>query len=542
MIWGVILLAGAAALSVLAWHMRRPNWRQVRISAVRFLPELQPSRAKRSRWSLRLPVGSVPFWLRMAICTLLLAALWVNRAWWTPDAPGDKTLALHVIVDVSASMGVEAGPEVTRLDLAKAQVRRVRDLAAKRAEGGNFCARLTSVAATPRDLGPVSDSAVAQLAVLPQAARSSTLAAMASAPGTDCAYTHAVVISDAPPISISEAEDAPEVIWQMVGHPVSNVAIRSARVLQPSLIQRNRGLHLELERFGEDGPDRIVLSGTGPGGKQVEPVEIDLTSLPPISAKLDLLTPGLYDLQIAPGGALQVDDKIRVRFDQSPEINVDWRLAVPTAPVGLALAPNAPDAVVVAPLADLSDADLNRPVLALAGGWRGPGEIGVFNGSSPLLDAINFDVLAERAPEPIPRPLPEGFVPVITGDQTGLPWIAWRARPRGVVIPDPARASDGETERLALTLFFNSLEWVLQSSPPPRDPVWIAPDTTEIANAIWESDTARPVGDNPNYATIAPRRAPVPPQPLWHWFLVAMLLFLLAERIFGVHWRTRTLR
>lgn len=518
MIWAVALAAGViSAVAVVAWHMRKPNWRRVRFSGLKFLPDLDQSRQKPQVWSLRLPLRSSAFWLRLLMLAALIWALFDNREFIETAAAGDKRIGLRVVLDASASMGVG---DPARFDLARDEAVAVLEAAREAAGTAPFCHSLWLAARDVTRAGPVSPEDLSLVDPVPgQPAR---LALLAGLPDPICPRTHVVVISDAPR-GMAVPED---VIWRMVGPPVGNVALTAVGFERPGLLGGASVLSVSVRQFGAGGGAASVVL-TGPGGMVQEKV-LDLTGLPPFVARFEVEEAGSYEAVLTPGGALAIDDRVVFEVARPGIPAVDWRLAGVAAP-GLPTG----QGVVVARYDTLSPAERAGPFVATASEWTGgSGRIGVFTQDTPLLAALNLDVFERFAPGVIEADLPEGFVPVIAEAEGGRAYVAVRQDPPAVLLPDPSGAPDGDARNLALTLFYTALEWVLVPELEAVRLQWKQPGGALWRDAGWESDTARPLAKSDALTALRPvAGGAARPGRLWPWLLVVALLGLAAERV-----------
>lgn len=505
------------------WHLlRRPEAPRV-LSFARFLPDLARAERPRARLTLRPPLRSAAFWLRMAAAVLLLAALGAGL-----DRPrtGGPAVGLRLVVDVSASMGVADGAG-TRLDTALAVARDM--LAQARAAGGPVCARVVAVAAGAGP--PLGEDDLAQLAPRAEGAGPSVLVAAAVAPvAGDCPLTHAAVLTDhrRPPV----LPDGPvPVIWRQVGVPVANAGIVAAAEGTGSLSGGGAVLAVEVATWPPGAAPSLTL--TGPGGAR----DLPLVPLPDRPGHWAARVPhpgaGRYALTLAPGGALAADDRMALDLSTAAAPAVDWRLPQPM-PRGLAAA-SGPGALLVAAIDSAEaraalDPATARPVIAVWPGWDGggrPRQIGAFVEAPDLTGALNLDVFEAEAPLPLPHPLPPGFSAVLT-DRAGQVFLARRGVPPGLLLPAPAPGAPGQAGALSLVLFYQGLAALAGQGVRPLTPDWRLADGTPVPGAGLEGDTARPL-DDPDPVDLSPRAA-VARAPVWPLLVVLALACLLAER------------
>lgn len=517
----LIALAGVATLGLIAWHMRRPNWRMVRFSGLQFLPDMSPTRQKQQRWRLQLPLGSAAFWLRMLVAAAAIWAIWMSLAAWSDRTP-DTRFNLRIIVDGSASMSA-GGP--ARFAAARQEAATVLVSARKAAEDRETCTSLHLVGRNLVDYSHAGPDALSLETANPAVIAPAQLLARAQGDiRAACAPDHVVIISDAP-----KPVGAPDhVIWRMIGAPVANVALTSATLERPGLLSGDTILDLRISPSGETA-GRAVLRLQGPNG--ILPQQsVDLSGLPPFAIRLPIFAPGTYRASLVDGGGLAVDDRIEIDIPQLDRPPLDWRLTGLPAPY----AATGGEPVIVGELAQLSEADRASRFVGVTAPWAGTkSEIGVFVDDAPLLSNLNLDALAAFGPGTLPTPLPDGFSPVATADPSGLPLFSHRRSPRAVLVPDPSGAPDPESRKLALTVFYNALEWVLEVPATPLPVAWLQPDGSRWSNAALESDTGRPLAESDPLRFDAPARPDEPPatgQPFWPLLLALALLALALER------------
>src|SRR5690242_122545 len=98
------LLGSAGAAALLAWHMQRRSPGKVALSFGRILPEPRPATEAERRFTLRLPLGTVGFWLRMTAALLALAAIWGGWTWLATSR--GQGVGLRIVLDVTDGMGI----------------------------------------------------------------------------------------------------------------------------------------------------------------------------------------------------------------------------------------------------------------------------------------------------------------------------------------------------------------------------------------------------------------------------------------------------
>lgn len=514
-----LLLASAAGVGLVAWHMQRRAPQPIKLSFARLLPEPPVSETAERRFALTVPLGSAAFWLRMLALLAALGALMIdmNRR----GAVGGQGIGLRIVLDVTHSMGL-AENGVTRLDIA-------RDLAqaalVHASVGQAVCTELVLVGASAGVPGPVS--ALSDVAVQPEGGAVSALVAAALGPVADCPLTHVLVLTDARRPALDWALDGPVLLWHQIGEPAPNTGLRSVSFTPPSLGAGRARIGVTVAGFG-DVP-QPVLWLEGPGGRipvSVQPStgrdQVWLGEAAPNGA-------GRYVAVLDTGGAYGGDDRLAFEVPEVDGLALDWRLAGLSAPRGVRDAGG--HDLLVADLAGLAPADLARPLLAIYPGWPNGGQsshIGAFVQDTALLAALNLDAFERAAPRPLTAPLPPGFNPVLT-DDTGAVYIARRVTPPGLIVPAPLR-DGGEGEALSLTLFFTALADLAGRGTVLPAMEWGDAQGQIIAGAAFESDTARPLDAAPTIALITPRATPAQDVPVWPLLALIALAALLAER------------
>ncbi len=594
MIGPAIGVAIAAAVATLAFHMVRPNFRELRLSVSRFLPDLPRSQAPRNRFALSLPMRSLPFLLRSGVMLSGLLAL-ANTL---PGAPPDRATAsgLRIVIDVSSSMAVPgdegSGPPASRLDLAHEAALAAHHAFLARAQPPNgpgsevevACIEVITAGAEIRSIGRYDDASAtdalvnALRQVVPEDAGSPVgrlLQALSRPSEIECAASHALVISDrARPATDSGFPGL--LLWHQIGQPVPNTAISGARLKGGGLVGEVAEVEIAIQTYGAD-PGEIVLSVLRDGA----PLRPRLVRDPSRSGGWLAAVPaedgGRLDISVAPEGAFKGDDRITLDIPDMSGLHVDWRLDTPSPILGLsgrALGEGSVDgtrSILVVPYGDASF-DHDGPILALYPGWqaREGATIGPFVQDHPLLAGLDFDVFEANAPATALE-LPEGAAMVIrpSGASESAFWIAARDGPRIAVVPEPLRTGDANRRNMSILLFLNALAWVAaEDAQSPLFVSYLGPNVEPFPNPLMESDTAAAATRLPDYAlfemapealprdagsagtdgntldeaTAGPQPGPAvidPVKPIAAWLIAATLVLILAERSFGLIWTRR---
>lgn len=565
--WAAGMLAVGALVATVAFHLRKQTFRDIRVSVAALLPEPPQSKAPKTRISLVAPLMSLRFWIRLAVIGLLLMALapflWALAL---PAAPDSRAVVVRIVLDTSASMQV-GGPGASRFDQAlgvlaglPARIAAAApDACTEWVVAGARLAALDAGAALParpdRDGAPVGRLLAA---LSPQVAGS-----------CGAVPSHAVVVTDTTPRPVSAPVFGGHVIWHQVGAPLPNAAIDAVSLLGGGLSGVAAKLSVRIAVYGAD-LDTIAVTGQGPEGPLDFAVRRDPDRDRGWLAEAEVRTAGRHDIEIAPGGGFDGDDRVTLQVSDPSNVAVDWQLPALPAPARFVAAPrNGTDAIRVAPVQALTaGGDPARAESWPAGrflgtyaGWRTgtPTEIGPFLHQHPILAGLNLDVWAAGPPTPAGVTLPPGFVPVLRADLPGAPvWIAVRETPRGAIVPTPVPGGDTDQARLGAVVFFNALRWVAEGGGADAlTPVWRDAQGGIGQEALSESDTARALAEPPDYARLgdAPRAAPVGPAdspvvvaassgtgaetPLAPWYVLAALVMLLIDRAIGPVWRRR---
>lgn len=526
MIWAAAIIT-LAGLAILAWHMQRPKPRSMAVSFARFVPQL-PLAPSRARFALAWPRDGWALACLLVAAALAIWALLDGRREYQSSRPGH--LGLRVVVDLSASMGVQAAG-ATRLEQALARLNEARRQVAQ-AGARSVCLEFVDAGAAPGAVQvlPLGGDLPAALASGPrrEGAEVGSLVAAAMLSQADCALTHVLVLTDMPPVMVSAGEGV-DVIWDQVGAPVGNAGIRQLQLMQSAFGQTASEIRVEGVASGQDLPRELVLDG--PSGQQRLPIYPMPETEGRWFATGAYAGPGEYAARLEGKDGYDGDDMVVANVQRPASVAVDWRLSGLARPAGLA--EGGPGDLLVAQADGLHSDALARPVLLTYPGFAGggqPGHIGPFIEAPALLSLISFDALEAAMPSAWPGPLPSGFAPVLV-DAAGGVLIARREQPKGLIVPAPAPDLSDPARNLSLTLFFSALADLAIAKAQDQALEWRNAQGGAVPEAWRESMTGRPLGspaDLHRLTQVAPARTGT---PFWPWLVLASLLAVLAERL-----------
>lgn len=543
MIGALTIVVGLTGLALFAWHMVRPNFRDLRISMAEFLPDLPDSTAPRNRVSLVPPVGSLPFVLRMFMLAAVVAALW---SYLFPPPPNSTDLGpvhLRIIVDMSPSMGLAD-------DRAGAVQSAVDAVAAHMASGAqDACLDLALVGDTTtlvpwsRTAQSISGSERAKAGV-PASAFLAALSLASRTSGCIGPPSMATVISDLPPMPITQAIFPGPLVWWQLGDPLPNVALETINVTGGGLGGAGPILLATARSYGGAGSKAPRIRIETPNSETEGDMRPDLSRAGVWTLEVPFQGAGPYHFALLDGGLFGGDDRLSGQIRDLKRPAFDWRLTSIALPA--AFADGEASGILVAALGTVP-VPTDRPAILTYDGWSSAqplAQIGTFVQDDPLLQGVNFDVLETNLPTG-QFDLPPGFEAVLMSDQNGgTPIIATRADPPAIILPSPI--FDGsDRQSLSFVLFGNALRLVAGSTL--GDGVTfrhVDASGTEFAGALYESDTARALTDPPDLSTLdaggvsAAEGSQTPEEIAWvPWLLALALTALVAERLLGVAWR-----
>ena len=526
MIWAaaIIVLAG---LAILGWHMQRPRPRNMAVSFARFIPQL-PMAPSRARFALAWPRDGWALACLLVAAALAIWALLDGRREYQSSRP--RHLGLRVVLDLSASMGVQDGG-ITRLERALVRLEEARREVAE-AGANSACLELVGAGAMPGAVqvlplaGELPDTLAGGLRF--EGAEVSSLVAAGLLPQADCALTHILVLTDMPPVMVA-AGDGVDVIWDQVGAPVGNAGIRQLRLMQSAFGQTSSEIRVEGVVSGQDLPRELVLDG--PSGQQRLPIYPMPETEGRWFATGAYAGPGEYAARLGAADGYDGDDKVVTQVQRPASVAVDWRLSALARPVGLAEGGSGD--LLVADGDGLPPDALARPALLTYPGFTAGGQprhIGPFVEDPALLSLVSFDALEAAMPSAWPGPLPPGFAPVLVDDAGGV-LVARREQPKGLIVPAPVPDLPDPARNLSLTLFFSALADLAVSETKEQALEWRDSQGGIVPDAWRESMIGRPLGSPADLHRLSQVSQVRMGAPFWPWLVLASLLALLAERL-----------
>lgn len=543
---GLAILSGAALAAVIGYHMVRPNYRDMRLSMAHLMPDPPESQAPKRKFSLRNLIASPRFWMRL-ICVALIALALFPLSF--PKAGSQDTSDRHVriVLDASGSMAVAADGD-SRIQQGVAAAREVLD----RMQGDRRACVDMIVAG--RSLRAVDVAGVgtelAQLEPVQQGHPVATLIGGLKETGPCGATpTHAVVVTDVPEQLVPEAQFAGHLIWHQVGAPADNLALRDVTLSVGALHNRAPEITLRVASFGA-APNAVTVNALSPKGTRAEiALRRDEARTGGWIGSVPYEGAGTYQLALADGGALALDDIAELDVGALEQVTVDWRLRDLRQPRALASSLAGDGAIVIAPYSGSDMALPEGPFVLTYPGWTNarPAKIGPFMRDHAVLRGVNFDVLEANPPRAIAAP--EGMRAVIRPDGVPGVWLAEQDAPRGMIVPHPNPQGSADERAMARLMFFNALSWVAQGATPNApDMRYVTMDGAPVPDADAESDTARPLADPPTLElldepplAVSETSAPaLQTRESWMpWLFALALLVMLAERALGMVWRAR---
>lgn len=534
-------LAGALLAAVVAVHLAKPRFRRHRLSAARFFSELPPARKAEPRLSLTNPTRSRPLYFHLPLVALLIAAVGLRDC--QLAASQAKGLNVWILVDTSGSMLVEH-PQGSRMALARAEAEAVLDHLENEADDTPFFARLSSFDLERLELAEGSTAqslrgALAQVKARPLGTDLELVRAaqrMAANPELKNPYTHLVVISDTPAPEWVDQAKRPVVIWRHVGPPANNLGFAGVEGLVDPLTGTVRKLRLSVASYGT-APEQARVRVRAPDGQLVldktyRPSEDPLwrTDIPPSGG-------GRYQLELEPGGAWALDDRIAIQVPDDQALPVDWRL---------------PDRSWLARLRWVHDPakarfrvmalpgdEAQTPTLLVGDGFRNAGtrmEIGDFVEGSDLIADLDLDAF-ERLNLAGFR-LPEAFEPALR-NQSGEVLLAQRREPLAVFVPGLPVAGEANLANISTTCFFNGVRHLLGAAPPPplyqlTQPGFTELTETRLAIHPEEGNTARTPRMHGSLGSLTAISLINEENPLWPRLLALAALLFVCERVLAV--------
>ena len=545
MLLGLLAFAtvGLFLVVLLVKYMRRSKVRHVEISALQFLPELSEARQSRVRWQMSAPLRSPLFWLRFLILLTLLAILLLDGVL----VPTKNAPALGVLVAVDHSPSMAVG-RPTRLQLANEMADKI--VQHVTAQGG--CSRVVAVPHTAPSNG------VADVGVSPIAMMHALSASLEDGP---CHWTHLAVVSDLPKppfFALSDARGhekvaegevlAADPLWFQVGEPEANSALTGADFKAAGLGGDGARLSLNIARFGDTNSD-LSLVVTGPKGQILSPdAPVGLGKGQEATVSYAVSEPGTYRAELKESGGFVLDNHLALSIGAMSVLPIALDANVSAGPLANLARQMAPvvgaerdDAVRIGLYSD-EDGLTERGIYLVRGEAQGVNALGYFQKESPLLEAVDLDLLETLKPRGLER-LPEGFRAVAAGAD-GKVWIALRAGAHpAVLMPEPAgglaNANLADAQHLTwLVAFINAYRFVNQDRQPLLDVSHVDGAGARLEKLAYESDTAKPLGTNPALDDIQPVSMMGEAQsPLWPWLALVAIILLVAERLVALRLR-----
>ena len=558
--WWLAVGSIGAALSVIAFHLVRSNFRDIRLSVAHLMPPPPQSQAPKKVFSMRTLVASWLFWLRLMCVALVALALYPMMVSMTETQTGASHFRL--VLDVSASMEVDGENGRPRMYAARDLAQRALvQMMQMQADDPDVCIDLAFVG------GSVAYSALGQGqagidAALPLAQGSAVttlLSALSLPVPTACnsTPTHVVVVTDLPAQPINQAVYAGHVVWQQVGAPRDNLAIWSVGVSAATLRRATPVIDIRVASFGAM-PRSVTAEIDGPDGQRSVPFRRDETRSGGWRADVPFEGAGNYRVTLEDGGALSVDDVVFMELGAADRVAVDWRLEAVARPASLLQSGEVETTIIVAPYLGADMILPDGPFILTYDGWSRQGgtqgrTIGPFMRDHPILENLNFDVFERLAPATVPIGQSQGLAHVVRPNQVADTWIAVRdgedGAARGAIVPLPVSGIESDQSNLSKLVFYNALSWVADGGGATATRFsYVGSNGVPILNARAESNTARAQSE---VASLAGLRAPVrdanldnpardPIQrdsPLAPWMLMLGLVLILLERVFGFIWK-----
>ncbi len=534
-------LAGALLAAVVAVHLARPRFQRFRLSAARFFSELPPARKAAPRLALANPARSRPLYLHLPLVALLIAAIGLRDC--QLDATRTKGLSVWLLVDTSGSMLVQH-PEGTRFALARAEAEAVLDRLEDEADSAHFFARLSSFDLERADLAEGSSAQPLRAALARLTARplgtdlellrgAQSLAASADARQR---FTHLVVISDMPAPDWVDRATRPIVIWRHVGPAVGNLGFTGVESLADPLTGTTRKLRVSVASYGPP-PEHARVSVRGPDGQVLLDQSYQPADEPVWRADFKPSGGGRYTLELEPGGAWTLDDRMAIQVPDDRALRVDWRL---------------PDRSLFERLHWIQDEAnprfrvmaypgdaLNLPTLLIGGGYRraaSPNELGDFIEASDLLAELDLDAV-ERL-QLAGYQLNDDFEPVLR-NQSGEVLLAQRREPPTAFVPGLPVRGDENLSNVSTTCFFNGVRHLLGAASAPPLYQLTQPGAVEVADnrlAIHpgEGNTAQTPRSHGALSALTAISLVDEEHPLWPRLLVLIALLFAVERTLSI--------
>nr|WP_319391848.1 hypothetical protein [uncultured Cohaesibacter sp.] len=535
-----LAVVGLLVVALLVRYMRRSTVRQVALSSLRFLPELSPATKRRTRWQFAAPLASPLFWLRLvALLCLFLAPLLDGVTLAKREAP---TLGVLIAVDQTPSMAAGAP---SRAQQASALAADIADHVA--ALGG--CWRQIALPFTQVSAG--APDQLARDGLSPTDMEALLTASLEQ--DSSCLWTHVAVISDLPRPPLlalaqktgDKGQAAMMPLWFEVGDTVANRALLGAGFKAAGLQGDDAHLTLSLAAYGARQDDAALVV-TGPDGETIAPAEpIDLSGDSPLLASYPVSRPGVYHAVLHEVGGIAIDNRLDITLGTIANLPIALGTSLAGRPIAAFAGRMAPlvdgadraDAVHVDVYGD-GQAVARRGIYLVDGPQGGSTLLGYFDSSSPLLEALDLDLLEALHPHGLDR-LPQGFRPVACGADGSI-WLATRGGPDpAVIMPAPAgglgAALSDPAQLTWLVAFVNAYHLVSDDRQQLLAVTHVDEAGEPLRDVAYESNLAKVVGQNPAIADIQPvvhtRGAET---PVWPWLLLLAVLALCLERFLAL--------
>jgi hypothetical protein len=520
-------------------YMARPRYEKRRVSSAAFFGELPESRQSRFRLRFANPLLRRPLYLQMLVLGLTLLALWLANMQWTRQQEVSQVL---LILDTSASMDTTAAGE-SRFQQAQ---KRLGDIVAvvERAATGETQPRY-SLATFDMEIRSLNEGIAA-----------STVASFASTIeprplGTDLAilrgfierqvatYSHVFVVTDTPPPGWSETVEG-GLVWQNIGDAADNIGFESIVAVRDPLSGAVERIQFVIRAHGNPQPCSVQILDEN----DEILFERELTwrdglfrgqFVPPVTVETQLLR-----FQLSEGGAYHWDDRADIIVQTQPDLAIDWQVETPQLQ-RLFRSSDATDPRVQ--ITSQWSPNHSLPQLVIGPGFQtSESRVRDFT-EHPILTDLNLDV-AERL-VPLNHELPEGMIPVLR-TQTGRVWAAVTTNPPSVFIAGLPQLDDSDEGKFTTTLFFNSLRWLLEQTPPAPLYALTSPNQQNPESGI----TVLHPGEGDTQQVMTPASVPqidsltktsTSQVPIWPPFFFAVVLVMGVERWLAV-WGGRSWR
>jgi hypothetical protein len=370
---------------------------------------------------------------------------------------------------------------------------------------------------------------------------------------SSCLWTHVAVVSDLPrPPLLALAQKAGEKgqapmmpLWFEVGGTVANRALLGAGFKAAGLQGDDARLTLSLAAYGapQDDADLVV---TGPDGETIAPAEpVDLSGDGPLVASYPASRPGVYHAVLSEVGGIKIDNRLDITLGAIADLPIALGASLSGRPI-------AAFAGRIAPLVEGADRDdvvhldvyrggqdVTRRGIYLVDGPQGDATpLGYFDSTSPLLEALDLDLLEALHPHGLDR-LPQGFGAVASGADGSI-WLATRGGPDpAVIMPAPTGGLGADLSDPAqltwLVAFINAYRLVSNDRQQLLAVTHVDEAGEPLRDVAFESNLAKVAGHNPSIVDIQPVvHAGGTEEPFWPWLLLLAVLVLCFERFLAL--------